>query len=165
MNLESQNGCHTRDSLGRKVPLLGGLVNAADEDVGRERGDNGDDAEPDGRAPLVHGRGLLLVLLGLEEVRVGAELEHEVGEVSQKEENGSAAGQGEQSRQGRVVGGSRATGTREPVASLVRKVVCGELRDDADYSQAAGMIRVMQDRLMSDTLVWAAVTWKVDSWK
>lgn len=166
MNLEVSEQTSKHDhSLRRKVPLLGGLVNAANQDIGRERGDNGDDAQPDGRAPLVHGRGLLLVLLGLEKVGVSAELENEVGQVGQEEQDGSAARQSEQARERGVVGRRRFASSRKPAASLVREMVCNQLGGNAYYSQAAGMMRVMQDRLMSDTLVCAAVTWKVDSWK
>ena len=109
------------------MPLLGGLVNATDQNIGGESGDNSNDAQPDGRAPLVHGRGLLLVLLGLKEIGVSAELEDKVSEVSKEEQNGGSAGKREQAGKRGVVRWSRFTSSIEPTAGLVRKVICSEL--------------------------------------
>lgn len=148
MNLSCQNTLRMPEvSLRRQVPLGRGLVDAADQNVRGERGDDSDDTQPDSGAPLVHGRGLLLVLLSLEQVRMSAELENEVGQVGQEEQDGSTARKNEKTGERRVVSGRRATGAREPVASLVRKVVCGQLRschlrltsgrdDESDAGQA-----------------------------
>lgn len=112
------------------MPLLGGLVDAADQHVSRKGGDDRDNAQPDGRAPLVHGRGLLLIFLGLEEVGVSAKLEDEVSQVSQEEEDGSAARQSEEAGKGRVVRGSRVAVACEPTASLVGEMICDQSEAD-----------------------------------
>lgn len=77
------------------MPLLGSLVNAAHKSVGAECGDNSDDEEPHAGAVLVHLRDLFLLLFGLKEARVGAELENEVRDVCAQEHERGAARQGE----------------------------------------------------------------------
>lgn len=79
------------DSLRRKVPLRGRLVNAPNQDIGGEGGHNCHESQPNGGAPLVHCRDLFLVLFGLEQVRMSAELEEQVGEVCQEEEDRGTA--------------------------------------------------------------------------
>jgi hypothetical protein len=44
-------------------------------------------------------------------------------------------------------------------------MVWGQLRYNLQDVQAAGMIKVMQARVINEELAWAAVTWKVDSEK
>lgn len=107
-----------------EVPLLGSLVDAANKNVGAEGGDNGHNEEPHASAVLVHLGDLLLLLLALEETRVGAELEDKVRNVGAEEHEGGTTREDKQvAGRHRLSGGDALQPSSEVVTISLRGVV------------------------------------------
>lgn len=143
------------------MPLLSSLVDRAHENIGAEGSNDGDNEEPDAGAKLVHVGHLLLALLTLKEGRVGLELEDEVCNVGEEKNNRGAARESEQTVKSAIVGEARLFAEVAPEragALNLRGVVCGSDEPSwyqimITHLQAAGMIRVMQARVIRDELV------------